>query len=34
MTLRTDLTASLEDAGIIDVNVDEALADEHKRFAA
>ena len=34
MTLRTDLAALLADAGIIDVDVDEAVADEHVRSAA
>jgi hypothetical protein len=34
MTLRTDLTALLADAGIIDVDVDEAVADEHVRSSA
>jgi hypothetical protein len=34
MTLRADLTALLADAGIIDVDVDEAVADEHLRSAA
>lgn len=31
MTLRTDLTALLADAGLVDVDVDEAVADEHVR---
>lgn len=34
MTLRTDLTALLADAGIVDVDVDDAVADEHVRSAA
>ncbi|MCW2913828.1 MAG: hypothetical protein JWN52_1896 [Actinomycetia bacterium] len=34
MTLRTDLTALLADAGLIDVDVDEAVADEHVRSSA
>jgi hypothetical protein len=34
MTLRTDLAALLADAGIIDVDVDEAVADEHVRSSA
>jgi hypothetical protein len=31
MTLRTDLTILLADAGLVDVNVDEAVVDEHVR---
>jgi len=31
MTLRTDLTMLLADAGLVDVNVDDAVADEHVR---
>jgi hypothetical protein len=34
MSLRADLTALLADAGILDVDVDEAVADEHVRSAA
>jgi hypothetical protein len=34
MTLRADLTALLADAGIIDVDIDEAVEDEHVRSAA
>jgi hypothetical protein len=31
MTLRTDLTALLADAGLVDEDVDEAVADDHVR---
>jgi hypothetical protein len=34
MTLRDDLTTLLADAGIDDVDVDEAVADEHVRWSA
>ena len=34
MTLRTDLTALFADAGLDDVDVDEAVRDEHVRSAA
>jgi hypothetical protein len=34
MTLRDDLTALLADAGIIDVDIDEAIEDEHVRSSA
>ncbi|MFD8494897.1 hypothetical protein [Amycolatopsis sp. NPDC059657] len=34
MTLHTDLTTLLTDAGIVDVDVDEAVADERVRSAA
>ncbi|SDZ03220.1 hypothetical protein SAMN05421504_108349 [Amycolatopsis xylanica] len=34
MTLRADLTALLAGAGIADVDIDEAVADEHVRSAA
>ncbi|MFG3256885.1 hypothetical protein [Streptomyces sp. NPDC048172] len=34
MTLRTDLDALLAEAGLIDVDVDEALEDEHVRTSA
>jgi hypothetical protein len=34
MTLRADLTALLADAGIIDVDIDKAVEDEHARLAA
>lgn len=34
MTLRADLTALLAQAGITDVDVDEAITDEHVRSAA
>lgn len=34
MTLRTDLTALLADTGVIDVDVDDAVADEHVRSSA
>jgi hypothetical protein len=34
MTLRTDLTALLATAGITDVDVDEAVADQHVRSSA
>lgn len=34
MTLRTDLTALLADDGLVDVDVDEAIADEHVRLSA
>jgi len=34
MTLRDDLTALLADAGIIDVDIDKAVEDEHVRSAA
>ncbi|MFD2421736.1 hypothetical protein [Amycolatopsis pigmentata] len=34
MTLRTDLTALLTEAGLVDVDVDEAIADEHVRSSA
>jgi hypothetical protein len=31
MTLRADLTALLADAGIVDVDIDKAIEDEHLR---
>jgi hypothetical protein len=34
MTLRDDLTALLADAGIIDVDIDKAVEDEHVRSSA
>ncbi len=34
MTLRTDLTSLLADAGLVDVDIDAAVADEHVRSAA
>ncbi|MEU4254440.1 hypothetical protein AB0F15_44325 [Amycolatopsis sp. NPDC026612] len=34
MTLRTDLTGLLADAGLVEVDVDAAVADEHVRWAA
>lgn len=34
MTLRADLTALLADAGIVDVDIDKAVADEHVRGSA
>jgi hypothetical protein len=34
LTLRADLTALLADAGIVDVDIDKALADEHVRSSA
>jgi hypothetical protein len=34
MTLRADLTALLDDAGIVDVDIDEAVEDEHVRLSA
>lgn len=34
MTLRADLTALLADAGIVDVDVDKAVEDEHVRSSA
>ncbi|MFF1607761.1 hypothetical protein ACFVYA_08260 [Amycolatopsis sp. NPDC058278] len=34
MTLRSDLTALLANAGLVDVDIDEAFADEHVRSAA
>ncbi|GAB3964220.1 hypothetical protein GCM10029978_024200 [Actinoallomurus acanthiterrae] len=34
MTLRTDLTALLADAGIVDVDIDKAVEDEHVRSSA
>ncbi|MEO3825352.1 hypothetical protein [Actinomadura sp. B10D3] len=34
MTLRSNLTALLADAGIIDVDIDEAVEDEHARLDA
>lgn len=34
MTLHTDVAALLAEAGIVDVDVDEAVADEHVRTAA
>jgi hypothetical protein len=34
MTLRADLTALLADAAIVDVDIDEALADHHVRSSA
>jgi hypothetical protein len=34
MTLRADLTALLADAGIVDVDIDQAVEDEHVRSSA
>lgn len=34
MTLRTDLTALLADVGIVDVDIDRAIEDEHVRSSA
>jgi hypothetical protein len=34
MTLRADLTALLADAGIVDVDIDKAVEDEHVRSSA
>ena len=34
MTLHTDLTTLLADAGLVDVDIDAAVADEHRRSAA
>ncbi len=34
MTLRADLTALLADAGIVDVDIDKAVEDEHVRLSA
>ncbi|WP_055699525.1 MULTISPECIES: hypothetical protein [Streptomyces] len=34
MTLRSDVSALLAEAGIVDVDVDEALADDHARTSA